>query len=558
MKTIEIAMEEAKKQKSKLHEPSLASLEKIHKIVYNIIKKHNLLIYGGVAIDSFLLSNKKDGIYSDKKECVDEYHDVEVYTIDTMKIIQELFNECKEKHEINLEAREAIHISTITVKYYYVDIIDITYCPQSILENIPYFMYNEIKYCEVDVLRIDMYRMASDPLNSHQRWDKSKNRLDLMEELLFEKHKISPKLKELPLLDNTTCDEKLLNHIKKNHLVGNNDIIECGLFALNYFLEESIVKKPISYSYFELVCHDLDKFVMSLLSDKEIKNDSHILEKYGYLDWIGYTVEIFVKNKLVCIVHDSKTHCISFKISNKCQIASFDYMMYYWLIKKLRYDDEISQMVPRILETVAQQYFIKNKKYNLEDTIFQRYIPSCGHSVFLDERVKKHKIIQERKNNKKPPIFVYRSTDNNSMRIPDFDKYVGEGKIVTDIDSLYSDFLTRSINWAEILKTYKIVRRNSSNSFYKKKNNRKSFDYISSENFVLNLPISIDDSSPDKIDTNDICEYSTLDKKLVFVQTFVDRSVNIPYQSFYIYIKICKPPYRRLDAIKLMKKIKKI
>ena len=153
-------------------------------IVKKFIIEKKLIIYGGTAID-MALRLKGDRIYPD-----DLLPDLDFYSTNSVKDSYVLADKLFDAGFHEARAINALHTGTMRVdlvKNHF--IADISYREQSVFDNIPYLIYQEMKILHPDFQRIDLHYSLSFPLDKvpreiiFERWDKDIKRFNL-----FEKH----------------------------------------------------------------------------------------------------------------------------------------------------------------------------------------------------------------------------------------------------------------------------------------------------------------------------------------------------------------------------------
>lgn len=129
------------------------NLNKCLDIAFEFIIKNNLILYGGTAIDYALKSIGEEGIYRKKN-----LPDYDVYSSNFYETSIELANILYKKEFINISAINALHLSSRKVRYNFMEVMDISYIPDSIFNKLPYLVYNNIKIIHPDFIRLDMHR----------------------------------------------------------------------------------------------------------------------------------------------------------------------------------------------------------------------------------------------------------------------------------------------------------------------------------------------------------------------------------------------------------------
>lgn len=146
--------------------------------VVEFIKRHNLIIYGGQAID-FALRLKGDKIYED-----DYMPDYDFYSPTNIEHAYELADILSAKGFRNVSAIRAIHPQTMRVRIDYVSCADISFIPLSIYEKLPFIMYSSMRVIHPNFQRMDMHLSLCFPYNDpprediNHRWEKDIGRFN--------------------------------------------------------------------------------------------------------------------------------------------------------------------------------------------------------------------------------------------------------------------------------------------------------------------------------------------------------------------------------------------
>lgn len=140
------------------HTESYADIEKALDIVKDFIIKKNLIIYGGMAIDLALKAKKHKGIYKD-----DAVPDYDFMSPNHYMDACELADILNSKGFKEVQAVNAVHVSTYKVRINFVWVADITYIPLSVYKTIPTLTVNGFRIVHPDFQRMDMHRAMSTP-----------------------------------------------------------------------------------------------------------------------------------------------------------------------------------------------------------------------------------------------------------------------------------------------------------------------------------------------------------------------------------------------------------
>jgi len=140
------------------HTDSYTDIEKALEIVKEFILKKNLIIYGGMAIDLALKAKKHKGIYKD-----DVVPDYDFMSPNHYMDACELADILHSKGFKDVQAVNAVHVSTYKVRTNFVWVADITYYPLSVYKTVPTLTVNGFRIVHPDFQRMDVHRAMSTP-----------------------------------------------------------------------------------------------------------------------------------------------------------------------------------------------------------------------------------------------------------------------------------------------------------------------------------------------------------------------------------------------------------
>lgn len=136
-----------------------ADTEKALEVVKKFIIDHDLIIYGGMAIDLALKAKGHKGIYKD-----DSVPDYDFMSPKHYEHACELADLLANKEFGDVQAVNAVHVSTYKVRTNFVWVADITYIPMEVFKTIPTLKVGGLRIVHPDFQRLDMHRAMSTPL----------------------------------------------------------------------------------------------------------------------------------------------------------------------------------------------------------------------------------------------------------------------------------------------------------------------------------------------------------------------------------------------------------
>ena len=164
---------EAKIGAKKTNDPKMKD---IIAIVERFIKKHELVCYGGTAINNILPELAQ---FYDKKTEIPDY---DFYSPNALEHAKELADEFYENGFSEVEAKSGMHHGTYKVFVNFVGIADITQLDPTLFKNIraDAVKVDGILYAPPNLLRMGMHLELSRPEGDVSRWEKVSKRLALL------------------------------------------------------------------------------------------------------------------------------------------------------------------------------------------------------------------------------------------------------------------------------------------------------------------------------------------------------------------------------------------
>ena len=164
---------EAKIGAKKTNDPKMKD---IIATVERFIKKHELVCYGGTAINNILPEEVQ---FYNKKTEIPDY---DFYSANALEHAKELADEFYENGFSEVEAKSGMHHGTYKVFVNFVGIADITQLDPTLFKNIraDAIKVDGILYAPPNLLRMGMYLELSRPEGDVSRWEKVSKRLALL------------------------------------------------------------------------------------------------------------------------------------------------------------------------------------------------------------------------------------------------------------------------------------------------------------------------------------------------------------------------------------------
>lgn len=221
------------------HTSGYIDTEKALEVVRKFIIDHDLIIYGGMAIDLALKAKGHKGIYKD-----DAVPDFDFMSPKHYEHACELADLLNKKGFGDVQAVNAVHVSTYKVRTNFVWVADITYIPMEVYKTIPTLKVEGLRIVHPDFQRLDMHRAMSTPYEKPpmevflHRARKDQKRFRMLDELYpLLKENLIPKKNSIPK-GNLTQKEWLMPNewivpieLYKNNVIGGTQAY-CVLYTV--------------------------------------------------------------------------------------------------------------------------------------------------------------------------------------------------------------------------------------------------------------------------------------------------------------------------------------
>jgi hypothetical protein len=170
--------------------PTLEDRVDITDTIMSFARERRRKVYGGRALnDAIAEVSPTHAFYADPPSAEDPPPDIEFYSPDPIKDVQELCDELGKRYEY-VQAREAMHHDTFTVSVEFVRFCDVTYMPRVVYNKIPTRTSSGsatsrgrggISYVHPSFAALDYLRVFCDPATSYWRLDRSFARFCLLQ-----------------------------------------------------------------------------------------------------------------------------------------------------------------------------------------------------------------------------------------------------------------------------------------------------------------------------------------------------------------------------------------
>jgi hypothetical protein len=157
-------------------------IDRALELVRQFIIKHDLILFGGLAID-YALRVKGSRIYPD-----DQRPDFDFLSTRSVDHAYELADLLQRAGFSGVGAIRAIHVQTMRVRTDFIYVADIGFVPESVFDRLPTFEFQGMRVIHPDFQRMDMHLAFCYPLNGppredvFHRWRKDLHRFNLFDQ----------------------------------------------------------------------------------------------------------------------------------------------------------------------------------------------------------------------------------------------------------------------------------------------------------------------------------------------------------------------------------------
>ena len=379
-------------------------VQKIILIVENFIKKKNLIVYGGLAINNIL--PKEDQFY-DKDVEIPDY---DFFTTNALEDAKELSDMYFKEGFTDVEAKSGQHHGTFKVYVNYMPIADLT--------NIPKEIYNSLKkdslrvagilYAPPNFLRMSMYLELSRPAGDTSRWEKVLKRLTILNKhyplTSMNCHNIDFQRE----MEDATNEDVIYNTVQTTLV--NQSVIFFGGYAISLYsnyMPSNLKKKFQKIADFDVLSNEPEttaEIIKERLNDNNIKNVK-IIKRESVGEIVPEHYEIKVGNDTIVFIY-KPIGCHSYNIINikgqKNKIATIDTMLSFYLAFLFTNRPYYTEFSDRILCMSKFLFEVQQKNRLQQKGLLKRFSIMCyGHQDSIEEmRAEKAKKFRELKSKK--------------------------------------------------------------------------------------------------------------------------------------------------------------
>lgn len=423
-KNIEGIIKKIKEVVENEYTPTNKEIAEVQKIILQFAKDNKRKMYGGFGLHLAIINKKPSGSFYKPEELYTK--DIDLYSPEPLKDLVALSDLLYEKGFKNTFAREALHTETYTLEVNKKAYCDFSYVPRNIYNKIPFITVDGYTVTYPYFMEIDYLRMFSDPILSGYRWEKSFERLYLLQ-------KYYPLKRSTTKLNVTGKLPKNIYDALEQFCEKNKTIAVTGYRAYNMYVAESKIDKPhikkLDIPYFELISTDYEndvKKVISILSEIE-KGKVSIVEYYPFFTFTDFHTEVLYDGKVVAKIYKTLHNlCFANTIVGNINYGAFLFNLRTCLVnaiqERVNDDREMEQMFYDMASHLIQMrkyYFEGTDKTVFSDTIFKDFGIKCmgftqNDKIDHDQTFKANKRVVFRYTPKETKVDLSKWTFSNS------------------------------------------------------------------------------------------------------------------------------------------------
>jgi len=333
------------------------------RIVENFLKKNDLMLYGGTAINAFLPASDK---FYDYKY---ELPDYDAYSSTPVEHAKELADIYVKEGFRDVEAKSGVHHGTYKVFVNQHSIMDLTYLHPELFKTL--FKHSKLTsglyYVPPNFLRMSCYLELSRPMGDVSRWEKVYKRLSKLNKyypLVFKKCTTVSKKRKFK-------DEEILVFNTALHTLVEEDVVFIGAYANQIYTEKSNVPNVENVPEFDVISIHADKTCKGLMAALTSKGLKPVMKTHPPIgELIKEHHSISVNGEYVSFVYQP-VGCHSYnvvmdKYNHKIKIGTIDTLFSYYLAflyaDRDYFDPNRILCLCSVLFKVQQDHRITNKK----------------------------------------------------------------------------------------------------------------------------------------------------------------------------------------------------
>ena len=375
------------------YEPTVKEISEVYAVIKNYVSKRQRIIYGGYAQNLLIKAkNPDDGFYKEINGACFNWPtvaDIEFYSNDPFRDVIELTEELYSLNFKYVEGKQAVHENTFSIFVNFINYCDITYMTDTIYNNLPCIIIDNMKCVHPHFMMVDAYRIFTDPMTSYWRLDKAIIRF----QKLITYYPINTELGRNSIVnlkkwwEPNVINIEILNYIR-NSIIANNKLILVGFYAYDYYVKKNNSNDMIiNYPYYELISPDFSKDALNIykLLKNKFKN-IYVKEYYAFISFIDKRIEYYYNKNLILILYGNNNRCTVYNYSktNSLYLGTFSLVIMYILFNYYYYYvNNNKKMVELNNLLISKLFYNRNEFLNInnltviDDSPFQEFVLNC-------------------------------------------------------------------------------------------------------------------------------------------------------------------------------------
>lgn len=342
-----------------------------YEIAISVLKKHNVLLYGGTALNEIFPIKYK---FYDKEELPD----IDVFCTDYHKISDDIINTFKNYGYSLTTVKEALHKNTYKIMIEGLQLIDLSVISKKLFKVLKKGSFKTIlglPTVNIDYLKYSLHIILSEPLNSW-RWPKVYQRMIRLYDLYpidtscsFD---ISKYYVDLPISITSFINKTIL---KYNLIAFGWDVIQ------TYLQEDTTITKTVKKQFittdidslknavpvqYLIINKDIDKVIDYMIKNSELKIDhvfqgDEILPKYYCLKY----------NNMRSVYIFESENCVSYITWKSKLILTMHSILHFLYQMYLSTEEPDIKCIIQVLTAIQLNNALSNKK------LFKQFILNC-------------------------------------------------------------------------------------------------------------------------------------------------------------------------------------
>ena len=360
----------ADKKEKEIRQNYYDKYHKFYETAIKVLKRHNVLLYGGTAINE--LFPKKFKFYEEK-----ELPDIDIFCTDHFSISEDIISTFAKQGYTLTTVKEALHPDTYKIMIEGLQLIDLSVVSQpffNILRRNSLPTSLGLPTVNIDYIKYSFHIILSEPLNAF-RWAKVYLRMVRFYEVFPIDTKCSFNIEKYYLDLPASVEQAIPRSIKKHKLLSFgwdvmstyiNEDETVKMVEKNKFTQAQTEKKHMSPVRYTVINKDSDRIVKDIVKECGLVIDhvfpgDEVLPRYYCLAY----------NKERCLYVFESANCISYLNHKGKRILSIHSLLHYLYAMYLSTQEKDIHCMIQLLTVLQINNALSDKK------LFQQFILNC-------------------------------------------------------------------------------------------------------------------------------------------------------------------------------------